>query len=69
MTEADRREIVKAVVEKHWEEMTEAIIMVLAGYAQASYSEGHIKVAGQSFFVYFALVHQLQTADYGGDCQ
>ena len=38
--------MVRDVVAQHYEQMDEGILVALAGYAQAAWSQGHTEIAG-----------------------
>ena len=38
--------MVRDVVAQHFEQMDEGILVALAGYAQAAWSQGHTEIAG-----------------------
>ena len=40
--------LIKEVVERHYNDMSQGFMMVLAGYAQAAYSQQSAKLAGES---------------------
>ena len=45
---AERKEVIRKVVERHYNDMSQGLLMVLAGYAQAAYSKGQPRVAGKA---------------------
>ena len=52
-TLAEKKESIREAVDNHFDEMSEGLLMVIAGYAQAAYGNGHNSLGGKNILACF----------------